>query len=293
MKLEAFAPAKVNLFLHVGPAGEDGYHPICSLMTFADLGDRLALSPTRMFDFRVEGEFAQGLSSEGDNLVVRARAAVLAAAGGSHGPFRLTLTKALPLAAGLGGGSSDAAATLSLINRGLNLGLTDIALARIAEGLGSDVPACLWRRPVIAEGRGGRLRRAPHMPVLDAVLVSPRIGSCTAEVYRAFDGLGPTAPLDPPRLPQRFTTALELARFLLSCRNDLERPAIARTPGIADVLDCVRHQAESLITRLSGSGDTCFALCLDAAAAIRLAARLAHLQPGWWVRSCRLGAGSP
>jgi 4-diphosphocytidyl-2-C-methyl-D-erythritol kinase len=288
MIFEAFAPAKVNLFLHVGPREARGYHPVRSLMVFADVGDRLALAPSPSLEVRLEGEFAHGLTAGPENLVVQARDALLAAAPKPDHAFRLTLTKNLPLAAGLGGGTSDGAAALRLINGALELGLDDAVLGRLALGLGSDGPACLAARNVIAEGRGETLRPAPSMPVLDAVLVNPGFASPTAEVYAAFDRAGGGSGLDTPSLPAAFATALDLAAFLRACRNDLELAAIAMTPAIADVLADLRAR-QVLLARLSGSGATVFALCADAAGARRLAAQIAAARPGWWVRPCRLG----
>jgi len=183
----AFAAAKVNLFLHVGAPGADGYHPICSLMAFADIGDEVMAYEAEALELRVAGPFAGALSAEGDNLVLHAARALIAAARRPVAPFGLTLTKRLPVAAGLGGGSSDAGATLRLLREALSLKLGDAALEDLAAGLGADGAACLWGRPVIAEGRGERLSPAPGLPVIDAVLVNPGVPVSTAEVYRAFD----------------------------------------------------------------------------------------------------------
>ena len=281
MAFEALAPAKVNLFLHVGARGADGYHPIRSLVTFADIGDRLTLASA--------AEFADGLSAGADNLVIKAREALLAIARRPCPAFRLTLTKALPLASGLGGGTSDAAAALRLINAAVGLGCEEQALAKIAVNLGADGPACLRGRTLIAEGRGEALREAPSMPILDAVLVNPKVASPTAEVYAAFDRLEAALPLEEPALPTRWRSPAEVAEFLRTCRNDLEAPAITRAPVIGEALDLLGGRQEALIARLSGSGATVFALCPGAGAARRLAMDVQRLRPGWWVRSCRLG----
>jgi 4-diphosphocytidyl-2-C-methyl-D-erythritol kinase len=289
MALEALAPAKANLFLHVGPRGADGYHPIRSLVMFADIGDRLTLAPAPGFDFVIDGEFAEGLSAGADNLVIKAREALLAAARRPCPAFRLTLTKALPLASGLGGGTSDAAAALRLINAAVALESGEEVLAKIAATLGADGPACLRGRTVIVEGRGEALREPPLMPLLHAVLVNPRVASPTPDVYAAFDRLVTARPLGEPALPARWRSPAEVAEFLRSCRNDLEAPAMTLAPVIADVLGLLAGRKEALIARLSGSGATVFALCPDAGAARRLAAEMGRLRPQWWTRSCRLG----
>ena len=288
MILEAFAPAKVNLFLHVGPLRPDGFHPICSLMAFADVGDRLTAQRAKRFALEVEGPFADHAPAGDDNLVVRAARALWAGEGGP--PLRITLHKTLPAAAGLGGGSSDAAAKLGVVQRALGLDVGEERLHAIAAGLGSDVPACLETRPVLAQGRGERLSPGPAMPSIPAVLARPAAGSATGPVYRAFDetpsieegGLRPAS-------PERFEGVQALAAFLASTRNDLEAPAVALEPAIGEVLAALRSSPETLLARMSGSGSACFALCPDAAAAAALAEQLRADHPDWWITACRLG----
>ena len=278
----ALAPAKINLFLHVGPTGPDGYHPICSLMAFADIGDLVWLEPAERLSLRVEGPFAGALAGEDleSNLVMRAARAVGAAAVG------IVLDKRLPVAAGLGGGSSDAGAALRLL-RGRDTG--DAELEAVAAELGADGAACLWGRAVLAEGRGETLIPAPRLPSLPAVLVNPGVACPTGAVYRAFDALPAGPGADRPDLPKAFADAGEVARFLAGRRNDLEPAAAGLVPAVAATLARLRAEPEPLLVRLSGSGATCFALCADEAAAKRLAARLQASEPGWWVRACKLG----
>lgn len=280
MRLSAFAPAKVNLFLHVGTKDADGYHPVCSLMAFADVGDTVAVQPADAFAFEVTGPFAGPLEG-GDNLVVRAAERLL----GGRPPLRLILDKRLPVAAGLGGGSSDAGAALRLLRDALEIGASDEALEAIAGDLGSDGVACLWGRTVTAEGRGEQLSAAPAMPPLDAVLVNPCVPSPTGEVYRAYGG----GVADRPRLPDRLESAEEAAAWLSACRNDLEAPAVALNPVIGQVLETLADEPETLLARMSGSGATCFALCAGDIEAEGLAERLQAMRPDWWVQRCRLG----
>jgi 4-diphosphocytidyl-2-C-methyl-D-erythritol kinase len=285
----AFAAAKINLFLHVGPRGGDGYHPVASLIVFADVGDRLRLDPnSRVAALRVEGPFAAGLSAGGDNLVCRARDALAPGA-----PIGLVLDKQLPLSSGLGGGSADAAAALRLINANRAAAAPAQRLVDIARTLGADVAACLDGRPVLAAGRGDQLAPAPTLPPLDAVLVNPGVDCPTAEVYRTFDASGAAALADMPVLPAAFATAKAVAALVRASRNDLEAPAVGLRPAIGAALAALRAQPETLVGRMSGSGATVFALCADAAAAAGLAGRLATAQANWWVRACRLGAAPP
>ena len=289
MKLSAYAPAKVNLFLHVGEPGQDGYHPVCSLMTFADVGDLVAVQGSETPEFEVTGPFGHELAADDGNLVVRAARALLQRTSGPTPPLRLILDKRLPVAAGLGGGSSDAGATLRLLSSALELVVQDETLEQIAASLGADGAACLRGEPVIAEGRGERLSPAPGMPVLDAVLVNPGVSSSTAAVYRAFDETGAGGGAERPWLPEMFESAEDVAAFLSVCRNDLQTPAISLQPVIGEVLETLADEPETLFARMSGSGATCFALCAGDIEAEGLAERLEAMRPNWWVRRCRLG----
>ncbi len=289
MTRTTLAPAKVNLFLHVGPPEADGRHGLCSLMVFADVGDQVALSEANGLELHIDGPFAAGLSAGEDNLVFRAAVAILARARGPQTPFGLRLTKRLPVASGLGGGSSDAGAALRLIREVVSPAIDDAALEAIAGELGSDGPACLFGRPVWAEGRGERLSPAPILPALHAVLVNPRSPSSTAAVYGAFDAAGARPRVDAPEAPADFETAEELAAWLTGLRNDLEAPAIRLNPAIGDVLETLAGEPETLLARVSGSGATCFALCAGDIEAEGLAERLEMMRPDWWVKRCRLG----
>lgn len=281
MIAQAFAPAKVNLYLHVGPLRPDGFHPVSSLMVFADVGDALALEPSETFGLRVTGPHAHEVPADESNLVLRAARALLLSLGLDPPAARLVLDKQLPVAAGLGGGSSDAAAALKLLRGHLGVGLPDEALEALASDLGSDVAACVRARAVIGEGRGELLRSAPPLPPLPAVLLDPGAASSTPAVYRAYDAMGASGTAEAPELGS-MADVQAVAHALVSTRNDLEAPAIALEPRIGEALDLLRAQPETLFARMSGSGSSCFALCADEAAAGRLAARL----PG--ARACRL-----
>lgn len=289
MAAEAFAPAKINLFLHVGAPAADGYHPLCSLMVFADVGDRVSIHEAEALSFQVRGPFAGSLAAEADNLVMRATRALFAKARGPMPPIGLSLDKALPVAAGLGGGSSDAGAALRLVRETLMLPVTDEELEAVAAALGADGAACLWGRPVMAEGRGERLSAAPGLQTIDAVLVNPRVAVSTPAVYGALDAAGRFGDVDPPPLPEAFESVEELAAWASMMRNDLQDPAISLAPEIGDVLVTLADEPETLLARMSGSGATCFAICGSDIEADALADRVARLNPRWWVKRCRLG----
>ena len=285
---ERLAPAKVNLFLHVGAPGSDGYHPLCSLMVFADIGDRVAmeLGEGRL---TVTGPFARGLGRESDNLIIHAVRAFVAELGRPMSELAFVLDKQLPVASGMGGGSSDAGAALRLIRDVFAPAFDDARLESVAASLGADGAACLWGRPVLAQGRGERLSPAPRLPLMDAVLVNPGVGVSTPAVYRAFDVGGQFGDVAPPPLPEAFENVEEVAAWLSMMSNDLEAAAVSVEPEIGAVLATLRDEPEVLLARVSGSGGTCFALCADDISAETLAERIEAMAPTWWVRRCRLG----
>lgn len=287
MTLTAFAAAKVNLYLHVAPPTPDGYHPIVSLMAFADVGDTVSGAPAPELGLAIDGPFGEGLSAGPDNLVLRAGAALLARAGRPEAGARLVLTKTLPIAAGLGGGSSDAGAALRLLNAMHGLGFDEFALESVAAEIGADGAACLRARMLVAEGRGERLSPAPPIPPLPAVLVNPGVPSPTGAVYRAYDASGAPGAADRPEAPP-LRTPRAAAEWLARRRNDLEAPALQLEPRIGEALGALRAEPEALLVRMSGSGATCFALTATRADAEALAARLSAAKPGWWVKACTL-----
>lgn len=289
MRLSAFAPAKVNLFLHVGGPDREGYHPISSLMVFADVGDRVNIQPSDAPAFEACGPFGDQIPAGGDNLAVRAAQAFHRRLGGPVPPYRLILEKHLPIAAGLGGGSSDAGAALKLLRDALAPTLSDDVLEPLAASLGADGAACLRARALIAQGRGEQLTPAPSLPELNAVLVNPGAPSPTGAVYRAYDADVHPEGAQCPFMPDHLESAEETAAWLaVATRNDLEAPAVRLEPRIGEVLDVLRAEPESLLVRMSGSGATCFALCASDIEAEGLAERLESMRPDWWVRRCRL-----
>ena len=239
------APAKVNLFLHVGAPGADGYHPLCSLMAFADLGDRVSMERGEG-RLTVGGPFAAGLGPEHDNLIIRAVRAFVAELGRPMEELAFALEKHLPVASGLGGGSSDAGAALRLIRDVFAPGFDDARLERVAASLGADGAACLWGRPVIAQGRGERLSPAPGLPVLDAVLVNPGVAVSTPAVYRAFDAAGRFGDIAAPPLPEAFESVEEVAGV---AGDDVQRPGGAgdrgRPPRSGAVLATLQDEPEA------------------------------------------------
>ena len=276
------APAKVNLFLHVGPLAADGYHPLASLVAFAGVGDRLTVAPADRLSLTVAGPFAGALEEEGDNLVLRAVRALGAVAGSGDPGLAITLDKHLPVAAGLGGGSSDAGAALKLARDALALPFDDAALAEIAAGLGADGPMCLHARAAWAGGRGDRLDFEARLPPLPCLLVNPGVPSSTGAVYRALDA-GPPGTADMPSPPLDWGVRGVIG-WLASQRNDLEAPARALQPAIGQALTAVEALPGARLTRMSGSGATVFALFDTTEAAAAAGEALSALRPEWWIR---------
>jgi 4-diphosphocytidyl-2-C-methyl-D-erythritol kinase len=277
MAVTAFAPAKVNLYLHVTGRRADGYHLLDSLVAFADIGDRLTAEAAESLSLVIDGPEAADLAAVGnDNLVLRA-ARLLADQAGIIAGAALHLEKHLPVAAGIGGGSSDAAAALLALNRLWRLSLNEKALCALGASLGADVPACLYRRAVWVGGIGERLDPAGPLPDVGILLVNPRRALPTAEVFAArrgpFGDVGRFAPV-PNKAPA-------LARALMPRRNDLTEAAIGLVPEIAAVLARLGRLPGSLLSRMSGAGATCFALFPNHAAAEE-ARKMVAAEPRWW-----------
>jgi len=275
------APAKVNLYLHVTGRRADGYHLLDSLAVFGPAEDSLAAAPAEGLTLALDGPFGAGLAAEPDNLVLRA-ARALAAAAGVAPRAALTLTKRLPIASGIGGGSADAAAALRLLDRLWGLGFGTARLAAIGAGLGADVPVCVAARPAVMQGVGEVLLPAPALPAAGLLLVNPGVALATPAVFRArAGGFTPAA-----SLPAVWADAAAMARDLGALRNDLEAPAIGLCPPVAAVLAALRAQPGCLLARMSGSGATCFGVFPDAAAAGRAADAL---PAAWWRAAGALG----
>jgi 4-diphosphocytidyl-2-C-methyl-D-erythritol kinase len=268
--LAEFAPAKVNLHLHVTGRRDDGYHLLDSLVVFAGAGDRLTVSPANKLSLSIIGPFADPLRHEDDNLVLRA-AHALAAHAGIEPTGALILEKNLPVASGIGGGSADAAAALRLLSRFWGLCPCQEDLHRLARTLGADVPVCLDSRPTLLSGTGEILNAAPPIPKMGMVLINPGIAVATPSVFRARSG--------PFSKPAQFVS--DLTAELRDARNDLEPPARLLAPVIDDVLSALAQLPGCQLARMSGSGATCFGLFNTPAAAN--AAAEAVNRDGWWV----------
>lgn len=279
--LTDLAPAKINLFLHVLGRREDGYHLLESLVAFADVGDGLALEPGRPLSLVIEGPMAAGLAAEDDNLVLRA-GRLFAEAYPLAGTGRFHLVKRLPVASGIGGGSSDAAAALRLLTRLNGVAPNDPPLQAIARRIGADVPVCLEAQPRLMRGIGHELGPSLAFEAVPALLVNPGVAVETRAVFSAI-GLKPGERFTPPARGMEPGPA-----FARETRNDLEAPALALAPEIAGVLAALRAEAGCRVARMSGSGATCFALFDSGEAAAAAARALTARHSHWWVQPCRI-----
>lgn len=284
MRVRVFAPAKVNLTLHVGALRADGRHALESVAVFADVGDWIWAEDDDRPSLNLAGPFAAALAQERDNLAVRAARLLASEAGIARG-VRLTLDKHLPIASGIGGGSADAAAVLRALDAlwALNLSVRD--MHRLAAQIGSDVSACVGSEPCFMTGAGDQISPLPDWPEMNAVLVNPGSVAPTGEVYRRFDEMRLARPVS-AQAPA-ITELAQAIAYIEAGRNDLTEPAKAIAPAIADVLALLAAHAP--IVRLSGSGATCFALAESAARAQKVASAVSAARPQWWVRATRLG----
>ena len=271
MAVRVLAPAKINLTLHVTGQRPDGYHLLDSLVIFGKAADVVQVRDAKILSLKVEGREAHDVPTGEDNLVLRAARLICKERGAE-----ITLTKNLPVASGIGGGSADAAATLRALSALLNEPLPDRCQVL---ALGADVPVCLHKQPVRMQGVGERLSPTPEMPRnTGMLLVNPRVGLATPEVFRRLESRdNPPMPAEIPL----FSDASELAEWLRCQRNDLESAAICLRPVIADVIRSIQKSG-SLIARMSGSGATCFGLYASGEDAQLAQEKIRAAHPDWW-----------
>jgi 4-diphosphocytidyl-2-C-methyl-D-erythritol kinase len=282
------AKAKLNLTLEVLGRRADFYHEVRSLVGFTALGDSVELEPGDDLALAIEGAFA-GALQDGSNLVIAAaEAAEDKAPGIALGRFRLT--KNLPVAAGLGGGSADAAAALRLLAKANPGALSAEALEEIAVSLGSDVTACLESRPQLMTGRGEHVAEVRGMPACGVVLVNPGLPLATAGVYGVLNAAPLPGKPEAAPVPDFSGSFERLIDYAAPLGNDLTAAALRLAPAIGEVLTALRRVAGARLVQLAGSGPTCFALFATADEAKRGAASLEAAHPSWWVVATSLGA---
>ncbi len=279
------APAKINLALHVVGLRADGYHLLESVVAFADQGDHLEFTAADTDGFSLSGRFAPalqtGATAASDNLVLSARdrlRRLLLDKGLPAPPVSIHLQKNLPVAAGIGGGSADAAATLRGLLRFWQAGVSQPELDRLALSLGADVPMCLRREPQMVRGIGEELSPLSDLPSLSLVLGNPLVGVGTPQIFRRVERKenGPITPRG----------SLGWLEFLKALRNDLEPPARALVPEIGELSAMIEAQG-ALLTRMTGSGATCFGVFASTEAAAEAADHLRHMRPDWYFQAAQ------
>ncbi len=286
--VEVFAPAKINLTLHVTGLRRDGYHLLDSLVVFAPIGDKLTFKAGKNLALRVEGPERLDVPEDMENLVLKV-ARMLS----PEKPASITLTKNLPTASGMGGGSADAAAALRGLLQFWQMGnmakMKDTDLRPYAEqllALGADIPMCMMSSPVRIGGIGEKATPLPNLPPLPALLVNPRLPVSTADVFR--DLRPKINPPMPESLPT-FSSAPDLVSWLSNQRNDLQATALRLQPAIGEVLDRLKKAERVQLCRMSGSGATCFGIFPDKASAIVAGELIRRDHPEWWVAGGILG----
>ena len=275
--LSEAAPAKVNLTLHVTGQRRDGYHLLQSLVVFPEIADRLEACKSDMLSLEITGPFAKGLNAGPDNLIMRAAKLIAPGRGAA-----ITLEKNLPVAAGIGGGSADAAAALRLLSR-----LWDLPLPAPADTLtlGADVPVCLASGPVLMQGVGEQLTPVQALPRCGIILINPRAALGTPAV---FNGLKCKMNSEMTPIPPSMNDVTQLTEWLARQRNDLQDPAIEMVPEIATVLGALSQSDKCMLARMSGSGATCFGLYASKENAEDACFELMKHYPDWWIVSSEI-----
>ena len=272
------APAKINLYLHVTGRRIDGYHTLDSLTAFAGVGDTVTAEASSDLSLAVDGPRAAEIPTDSSNLVLKAAERLRQAAGVKAGA-RLTLTKRLPVAAGIGGGSADAAAALRVLARLWGIDPNDGRLGQVALETGADVPVCLHGKAAFVAGIGEILTPVPSLPAAWLVLANPGVALATPAVFKARQG----AFSSPAPFGQPVADAGTLAELLKARRNDLTAAAVSLVPQIGRVLTALETQPGILLARMSGSGATCFGLWAEQPSAEAAARALSESAAGWWV----------
>ncbi|PCJ99433.1 MAG: 4-(cytidine 5'-diphospho)-2-C-methyl-D-erythritol kinase [Zetaproteobacteria bacterium] len=285
--LTIFAPAKINLFLHITGRLSNGYHTLDSLVTFADIGDIITIEPASSFSFHIKGPFADTFKNEersaflnGENIVIKA-ARSLSQIADRPLNTHITLTKNLPLSSGLGGGSSDAAATIWGLQKLWNLKHDADYIIPLMTKLGADVPVCLNCYPTIMQGIGDILRPAPTMPEIPILLINPMISCSTKDIFLHHNKQYKTN----ITLPKAFPTIASVENILNALDNDLFKPALELIPEIGNVMNALTAQKHCLFSRMSGSGASCFGLFETIEHAESAAETIKRENPDWWIKS--------
>lgn len=276
MEISKSARAKINLYLHVIDRRPDGYHNLESLVTFTDLADKITITPASSFFLNTRGEFVGDIDSI--NIVAK-----VASIMGPQKGVQIELTKNIPVAGGLGGGSSDAAATFHGLNELWKLGLSEQELIDKASSLGADIPVCIHGKPCYMLGNGEKIEKLHIFPAIDMVLVNPRIMLPTSAVFKDIG----TFSKPNHKKCYNFNYIEDLVEYLESTRNDLYVKSRVLVPAIDEIIDTMQALQGCLLARMAGSGATCFGIFKNSEKAEEAASYLSRSRPGWWVKQVR------
>jgi len=288
---KVFAPAKINLFLHLTRKRRDGYHELQSLISFADIGDYISIEPADSFSFNIDGDFSanfieneQKAHLDCSNLVVRA-ARALSQLSNQALKVKITLTKNLPLAAGLGGGSSDAAAAIWGLQQFWGIESNEKYLLPLMIKLGADVPVCFNCQTSLVEGIGETLLPVNQIEEIPILIINPLISCPTQDIFLRHNGIFNKK----INLPEYFESVFGYIDFLKSTNNDLYQPATQLIPEIGNIINAMEAQESCLLARMSGSGASCFALFETIEQANQAKLAILDENPDWWVKTGWLG----
>lgn len=289
MAIEEIARAKVNLYLHIKGKRDDGYHLLDSFAVFPEVYDRITVEPGKRLTLNIKGPFADQLNKEGpvsENLVIQAARKLQERLGEKPGA-KITLEKNLPIASGIGGGSADAAATLRALMRLWDTKPNVWRVSRLSKRVGADVPACMVSRPILMSGIGEELSVPPKLPRMFMLLVNPGKKVSTPKVFEGVN-LRSVKVKKRPKVPAKFKGWDHFEKFLGEASNDLEASAKKIAPVIGDVLKELKKTQAPLLTRMSGSGATCFSLYRTENELNAARERIVGRQPKWWVAGSEL-----
>lgn len=274
------APAKVNLSLHITGKRADGYHLLDSMVVFTEFGDQLEITESETFSLTCSGDYGDLIASNNDNLVMKAARGMQQLDGKKSG-LKVQLRKLIPVSAGLGGGSADAAAVIRFLCAQWNIDIDSSYVKELALSLGADVPVCLSHNPQQMAGIGEMITHLPIMPSLNLLLVNPKVALATADVFTAYQHQNrPT--------PQAWNGKEDLISYLRSCRNDLQPAAMSICPVVQEVLSVLSSLPQCLLARMSGSGASCYGVFASEDAMHLASKQLAKEKPGWWQAPTRV-----
>ncbi len=290
-----FAPAKINLYLHVLGRVTNGYHALDSLITFFDIGDTITIKQNTPYGFTISGDFATSFpapdldhSPNSSNLIIKA-AWKMAEIAQQKIDFSIHLQKDLPLGAGIGGGSSDAAAIIHILCKHWDVPTNHPTIKELLKSLGDDVPVCFAKHTARLTGLGVDFKPAPTIPKMPVALVHPGIACLTGHIFQTLN-LQPGDHLtDPIPIPTSFPTQDALLTFLNTTDNTLYPAARKLVPAIENVILSLNAQTGCQLARMSGSGSCCFGIFKTAKDAHNAAVTLRKQNPDWWVRDGFLG----